>query len=156
MAVLDLATALVPLVRTAEDLCALCNCILLLYESAGWVRQVLEGRRVLNLSLASDCVLRRLFDHPLLHSCLVVLAADIVGDLGSTTAVSPLSLALEGGAKVDEAAIAIPCHATHLAPIVLVTCVIDSRDSIRHLALLGGGLSLTLSLRVEVIALLDG
>lgn len=110
----------------------------------------------MNLSLASDCVLRRLFDHPLLHSCLVALAADVAGDLGSTTAVSPLCLTLEGGAKVDEAAIGIPCHATDLAPIVLVTCVIDRCDSIRHLALLSGGLSVALSLRVEVIALLDG
>ena len=108
----------------------------------------------MNLSLASDCVLRRLFDHPLLHSCLVALAADVAGDLGSTTAVSPLCLTLEGGAKVDEAAIAM--HDTDLAPIVLVTCVIDRCDSIRHLALLSRGLSLTLSLRVEVIALLDG
>ena len=99
---------------------------------------------------------RRLFNHLLLHSCLVVLAADVAGDLGSTTGVGPLCLTLEGGAKVDEAAIAIPRHATDLAPIVLVTCVIDSRDSIRHLALFRGGLSLTLSLRVEVIALLDG
>ena len=138
---------MIPLVRTAEDLSAFRHRILLLFcEGAGWVRQVLEGGRVLNLSLATSSVFRRLFHHPLLHSCLVVLAADVAGDFGSTTAVGPLRLTLEGGAKVDEAAIPIPCRATDLAPIVLVACVIDSRDSIRHLALLGGGLSLTLPL----------
>ena len=88
----------------------------------------------MNLSLASGSIARRLFNHPLLYSCLVVLAAD-VADLGSTTAVGPLCLTLEGGAKVNEAAIAISCHATDLAPIVLVTCVVDSCDSIRHLTL---------------------
>ena len=101
----------------------------------------------MNLPLACGSIFRRLFDYPLLHPGLVVLAAVVVAtDFGTTAAVDPLCLTLDGGAQVDEAAVAVPCHPTALAPIVLVTSMVAGWSSISHLVLLTGVAIATLSL----------